>query len=356
MAAARKETVVEGEEGLYHCISRCVRRAFLCGPDPYTGKSFDHRKKWVLDRLEFLASVFAIDVCAYAIMSNHLHVVIRTRPDLAEGWSDEETAGRWLALFPNKDQKGRPLPASEKEIMDLASGGEVGEKRIRLGGVSWFMRCLNESIARRANREDGCKGRFWEGRLKCQVLLDDSAVLACLAYVDLNPIRAGMADSPETSLFTSAHARILTLQTRGKASARGEKAGKPPSPPYRRLLDQVGGSYSDDWLCPFGRDGADSRRGILDISPRDYLTLIDWTGRQAREKASGSIPDDLDPILDRLTIDKDNWLVLAENFGSMFHRAVGKVGSLRKAARKAGRRWLQGLGASRAVFSTPPSM
>ncbi|MFH1137119.1 MAG: transposase [Pseudomonadota bacterium] len=351
MASVRSETIVEGEEGLYHCISRCVRRAFLCGEDPYTGQSFEHRKGWVRERLKYLSSLFAIEVCAYAVMSNHLHAVIRTRPDWAEGWSDEETARRWAALFPPRDEKGKKLQVTEEMIKALSLEGGIGEKRVRLGSVSWLMRCLNEAIARRANREDGCKGRFWEGRFKCQVLLDDSAVLACMAYVDLNPIRAGIADTPETGLFTSARDRISAFASQGLAEAASENNGEQTPPRRERVSRETTNSSRADWLCPLGGDVSGFRRGILDMTTGEYLSLLDWTGRQIREKADGVIPDHLDPILERLNVENGNWLPLMENYGRLFHRAVGNVGSLRTAARRAGLRWFQGLGASKAVFS-----
>ncbi|MFH1136073.1 MAG: hypothetical protein V1816_08290 [Pseudomonadota bacterium] len=352
MASTRSEIVVEGVEGWYHCVSRCVRRAFLCGEDPYTGRSFEHRKTWVRDRLKFLASLFAIEVCAYAVMSNHLHAVIRTRPDWAAGWSDEETARRWLTLFPPRDDKGNPLQVTEPMIMAFSLDDRIKEKRARLGSVSWLMRCLNEVIARRANKEDGCKGRFWEGRFTCQALLDDSAVLACLAYVDLNPIRAGLADSPETSLFTSAHDRISALVENGGTAAGPKTPSLSISSQNERLVRERWNSGPADWLSPFGGDASDPRRGILDLTLEEYLSLLDWTGRQLREKSAGIIPAHLDPILVRLDVKKENWPLLMEQYGEMFHRAVGKVGSLRTAARRAGLRWFQGLGAGRVVFSS----
>src|SRR5271163_2750358 len=100
---ARRQIVVEDTVGVYHCIARCVRRAFLCGIDPITGTDYEHRKEWIRDRLEHLASVFAIEVCGYAVMSNHIHVVLRARPDLARDWSDEAIALLWRRLYPLRD-------------------------------------------------------------------------------------------------------------------------------------------------------------------------------------------------------------------------------------------------------------
>src|SRR5687768_1072155 len=74
----------------YHCVSRCVRRAYLCGNDPHTGRNFDHRKVWLVERIRFLGDVFAVDVCAYAVMDNHFHLVLRILAELARSWSEKE--------------------------------------------------------------------------------------------------------------------------------------------------------------------------------------------------------------------------------------------------------------------------
>ena len=232
MTYARRETIAPGEVGIYHCVTRCVRRAFLCGADPLTGKNFDHRKNWVRERLEVLAGIFGIEVCGYAAMSNHLHVVLRSRPDLARGWTDVEVAARWLRLFPKRRKDGTAAPPKEQEIASLAANTErCAICRVRLSNISWFMRCLSEPIARRANREDGCRGRFFEGRFRCQMLLDDAAVLACSLYVDLNPIRAGIAETPEESKFTSAYDRIQGLGASTQSAS------------------ELNASNQDDWLC-----------------------------------------------------------------------------------------------------------
>ena len=82
----RSEVVVEEEIGVYHCIQRVVRRAFLCGVDPLTKQSFEHRKDWIRDRLEALAGLFSVEIAAFAVMSNHVHVVLRNRPDVVALW------------------------------------------------------------------------------------------------------------------------------------------------------------------------------------------------------------------------------------------------------------------------------
>ncbi len=114
---ARGEVVDPTRVQIFHCMQRCVRRAFLCGSDPLTGRSFDHRRQWIRDRLEFLASVFAIDCLTYTVMDNHLHLVLRTRPDVVESWSDAEVARRWLRLFPvRRNRDGSEVEPSQSEI------------------------------------------------------------------------------------------------------------------------------------------------------------------------------------------------------------------------------------------------
>jgi hypothetical protein len=183
MALPRSKYVQEGQEGVYHCFSRCVRRAFLCGFDPVTCRDFSHRKAWLVDRLRHLATIFAIEVCAYAILATHYHLILRVRPDLVARWSDLEVAKRWLTLFPRRrDPHGTPMPPEKKDISALADQTErIVELRRRLSSLSWFMGRLNEFIARAANKEEGVKGRFWEGRFKSQVLLDET--LICSADV-----------------------------------------------------------------------------------------------------------------------------------------------------------------------------
>jgi len=218
---ARGEYVNPNEVQVLHLVNRCVRRAFLCGKDDVSGKSFEHRRQWIRQRLEFLASVFAIDCLTYTIMSNHLHLILRSRPDVAKAWTDEEVARRWLRLFPKRrNSDGSPAEPEKHELsMILSDKKRLAEIRQRLSDVSWWMRCTAENVARRANAEDQCTGRFWEGRYRAQVILDEASLLACAAYVDLNPVRAAMATCPEKADFTGAKDRIDDLTGRQSVSA-----------------------------------------------------------------------------------------------------------------------------------------
>ena len=202
MTIARKQIVALDQINSYHCTTRCVRRAFLCGRDVLTGKNYEHRRVWIQKRLVSLSEVFAMDVVGYSVQGNHLHVILRTRPDLAKALSEEEVAFRWLRLFPPGAFRHVPNWVPAKALLQAVTRNPVRlkEYRRRLSDLSWFMRCLDERIARWANREDQCTGRFWEGRFRCKLLLDEAALLTCMTYVDLNPIRAEKRTPPRRAV------------------------------------------------------------------------------------------------------------------------------------------------------------
>ena len=293
MTRPRSEIVSLDETLFYHCVARCVRRAFLCGEDRYSGRNFDHRKPWLVDRLTLLGEVFAIDIAAYAVMSNHYHVVLHVDQDQSRSWDQDEVIRRWLCLYKgdplvHRHLRGELRSEAENRQLDLI----VETWRERLTSISWFMRCLNEYIARRANREDECTGRFWEGRFKSQALLDEAALLSCMAYVDLNPVRAGIGETLDGSDFTSIQARMRRL------SAEKRRVTDLPAPGLMPFRAETAG-------------GSDEESAFLPLSLRDYIELVDWTGRIARPDKKGFIPADAPAMLSALGLDEGQWRLLA---------------------------------------------
>src|SRR5512139_33646 len=354
MGLPRSSYVNDDEVGVYHCFTRCVRRAFLSGFDPVSGRDYSHRKSWIVGRLRFLAGIFAIEVCAYAVMENHNHTVLRNRPDIVQTWSDREVAIRWLTLFPNynckKDTVEQP---TEQQISALAENTErIAVLRKRLSSISWFMGRLNEFIARAANKEDNVKGRFWESRFKCLPLLDVAAITACMVYVDLNPVRAGLAATPEQSDFTSIQARILAWHKEMLAKgedinnlncSRGSMPGSIPCDAPQ---------LSASWLCPI--EATSPKDGILQMTETEYFDLVDRSGRILRSGKRGAMDADLVPILQRMGIKPEAWLDTVSRFETRFHVAAGLVSSLRSFADQIGRRWLTGIAAARVAFGDRP--
>ena len=318
MTRARKQLVDLSSTPYYHCMARCVRRAFLCGEDHLTGKSFEHRKVWVVDRLKVLAGVFTIEVCAYAVMSNHYHVVLFVNKTEAEGLSTREILERWTQLFSGPLLVQRYLSGDKLSRAEYQRVQKFAEEfRSRLLDISWFMRCLNEHLAREANQEDGCRGRFWEGRFKSQALLDEAAVLTCMTYVDLNPIRAHQADKPEKFDFTSIQDRIKQWQKHNKRKQCAH-------------------------LKPLKWKGVHSELAVP-FSLLDYFQLVDWTGRIAKQDKKGSINSDLPPILVRLGIPLDDWLKVVQPDSNRFQRAMGSLFSLKQYSKKLGQQWVKGV-------------
>ena len=310
----------------YHCITRCVRRAFLCGKDTYSGRNFEHRRDWVQERLRFLAGIFAIDVCAYAVLSNHLHVVLHVDSARAAEWSDAEVVRRYTTLHPMTKLDYEALPASKQRL-------QRDTWRSRLYSLSWMMRALNERIARRANEEDNVTGRFWEGRFKSQALLDDQGLLTCMAYVDLNPVRAGLATTLEKSDFTSIQLRLKTLARQRKHR---RKQVAPPT------------------LAPFDdQDGESSATIRLPATLETYVELLEWTGRHVTKKSRRKITGPPPRLLTKHDVAPERWLAaLAEHkVGSVSF--VGNVSSVEALALKRGKAWLRGLGLARCCKAEP---
>ncbi len=333
MTRPRATLVSVDDTPYYHCIGRCVRRAYLCGEDRFTGKSFAHRRQWILDRLKLLTETFAIDLCAYAVMSNHYHLVIRLAPERAKQWSPRDVVERWTRLYsgPEVAQRylaGNALSATERSALDAV----LAHWATRLTDLSWFMRCLNEPIARLANQEDGCTGRFWEGRFKSQALLDDTALLTAMAYVDLNPIRAGLAPTLVDSDFTSAQQWLFELAKHRSLPSDGTTDQKPALLPFAGALRQ-------------------DAPNVLPFNLQDYLDLVDTSGRVIRQDKHGAISPHQPTLLTTLGLAADEWFKTVTQLHARFELFVGAPHHLRQLAARRGWRWIRGLTAGRRLYA-----
>jgi len=345
MTIARKDIVLY--DGMYHCVSRCVRQSHLCGFSKITQKSYEHRREWVKQLIKKASEIFMIDVLSYAVMNNHYHILIKTKSEALKNLSDEEVAYRWWKLYPKRYTgivKG--IEPTEEELMQIIKiTGKVSVWRERLGNIGWFMKSINEPLARLANKEDKCTGRFWEGRYKCQYIADEGALLKCSMYIELNPIRAKIADTPENSEYTSVYDRIKTREAKAKKEEIKAKKIALNEEEYVKLKKEL---KQDEWLAPLFNDN--QQKGILSLDFKEYLELLEWTGRQLREDKRGAISDTLKPILERLRLKTDSWVESMTNFRKVFHRTIGNEASLITLAPKYSKNWLQGLSAARKNF------
>ena len=210
MATPRHLLVDPVNECDYHLVSRCVRRAFLCGVDEHDGRDYSHRRTWLVERMRQLSPCFAVDIYSYTVLSNHFHLVLRHDPLAHRGWSDEEVAWRWFEAFPPSERGAvvEELKPERRELM-LGDPKRVARARSTLGSMSHFMKHLKQPVARRANLEDDCTGHFFEQRFYSGALLTEEALVAAMAYVDLNPVRAELAQRIEEIRDTSIRDRLL---------------------------------------------------------------------------------------------------------------------------------------------------
>jgi len=295
--------LIDPDGGTYHVCSRCVRRTFLGGQDELTGRDFSHRRQWIESRILVLSEIFSVSIYAYAVMSNHYHVVLSIDPS---EMTDDEVADRWLKLCPVVDDRTGVIYAARRDAI-LNSRERLTELRGRLMSLSWFMRFINEPLARIANKEDDCTGRFWEGRFKSQMLLDEASILASMVYVDLNPVRAGIARDLDDSDYTSIKQRLKSASTEQELTA------------------------------------ISATRCELPFSPillTEYIDLVRWTASK-QSHMRRSVSGDVDHCLRRQYTTQDVWF--RDNLPSphCWQRAMGSTDALRAHASAIGQCWIK---------------
>ncbi len=388
---SRAEVFAADEIAIVHVMNRVVRRCFLMGYDELTGKNYEHRKQWIEEQFERLAAYFAIDLLCFSVMSNHFHQVLRSRPDIARSWSNREVARRWLMLCPSRKRKnGLPCEPKEAQIRAITENDKLlREIRSRLSDISWWMRLLCQRIARRCNAEDEMTGKFWESRFRAVRLLDEESVLACAAYVDLNPIRAAIAEDLEHSDHTSiqlrlrdinmeltwdahqesdhavSHSVLQSIESRklpvnqsdresdllGKHAAQDQASVDSPALQNNQLIEARSRNRASDFLAPLeideqrdelgarpshnGRRASD--KGFLSMPFAAYVQILDWTARKLVAERQGKPFEELSPVFERFGIRHEVWFKLVTQFGALFSAVAGrpqKVDSIR--SRKTG--------------------
>jgi hypothetical protein len=246
-------------------------------------------------------------------MDNHLHIVMSVLPDYARQWSKEEVAERWLKLFPSSKKEQR----EQRLAKLLGDDARIGVLRGHLSSLSWFMRCANEYLAKRFNAEDECTGRFWQGRYKSQALLSEKALLAAMVYVDLNPIRAGIAENLPMSHHTGVLRRLSLMETKQRL-------------PSQKLAPLAG--YPTTFFS---------------ISEADYIELTDWSGRQCHPGKVGKIAESEPRALARLNLKATHWTHKVKGVGSAYWRVIGSVEEMIEKAKQMKQSWLRGIGFAR---------
>ncbi|TWU42432.1 transposase [Novipirellula artificiosorum] len=382
----RCEQFESSEICIVHVVQRCVRRAFLAGVDHATGNDYSFRKEWIRRRMEALASVFAVDVLSYAVMSNHMHQILRNRPDVCAQWSDQDVAIRWLRVFPGRRLEEHLAEPTENDVKTLVADKVLlAEVRKRLSDISWFMRALAEPIARMANHQDECTGRFWEGRFKAQRIVDEAGLLACSMYVDLNPVRAAMAESPEEAEHTSAYDRANARRGAVLPSAAFDLKPIPTNEAGRKIretpVDQLRDDRKekrknptgrrirrDDWLSPLTLDSdtlssepqvhtdgvRSSDKGFLNVAWKEYWELLRWTAKQSTKCVESVLPQSLAKTLAALGIDASMWRDLIWEWQRYFGKSacVGRPVSIKQHAEQTGRHHHRGQASVACCFSS----
>lgn len=355
MTKARKYIYDENLCAHYHSISRIVQGAFLMGFDEKTGINYDYRLQWIEDRLKELSEIFTIIIGGKSFMSNHFHINLQTRPDLTASLTDREVVQRYFKLHQPKQCKKKILTTEEwKFLEDEAIANETLLKRYRkkIGSLSEFMKALKEPIARRANKESNKKGHFWDSRFKSILLIGSEAVALCQVYIDSNPIRAGIAETPETSKFTSAHTRLQASEAFKKITelkeleAKGNEIHEDKKKEIENVSKLTG---SADWLAPFYQ-GENHLRPFFKITEKEYFLLLDNTVRELSPHKKGYMDPSLDPIFDRLKIDREKWLEAIINYDKWFYRIIGKIKTAWAEIKDTTAHWFKGSVKNRHLF------
>jgi len=326
MTIARKDIVDNQTAGFYHCTNRCVRRTFLCGIDEVTGRDHSHRKGWLETRMLELCEIFSVEIYAYAVLDNHYHIVLHLDPLKPQNWGKEEIAERWLRAYGGLDEPQFAKQRELKKQVIISDKTKIKLYRERLGSLSWFMSRLNEPLAKQSNKEENCTGAFWQGRYSAQALLDEAAVFSCMAYVDLNPVRAKITEKLETSNHTSIKKRL-----------EGIKQVEPVD--IQKKLDTSISAISNQ---------ISSKK--LPMSLKSYIELIEWTGQNIIHQNKATMPKNISSCLKQFNLQQNHWLKQLENFDQHYCHVIGSMELIKEKAKQLKKRCMKGMSAAKLLY------
>ena len=354
----RSSLINPDEITIVHAVAKTARNLFLIGQDHQLKSDFSHRKDWVFSIMEFQSSLMAVDVLDFAVMSNHIHFVLRSRPDVVKAWDDQEVARRWLTLCPKSKTRtvvdGQviyvPRPPKPSEIATtVADKARIKKLRQQLSSISWWMRLLCQKVAQRANFEDGISmGHFFKGRFHSVVINDEPHLLACSVYVDLNAIKAAMAETLDGYKYTSASLRIEQIRLRHLAKAAlnsaelqsiaavqtkdgtGGIAPVTATPTVSKTETLKGGFLSPikinklSLLPELHMEGYRcSDKGFLDISEEQYIDLLEWCIKNKLLDRESAKPKELPSCLQARSVTIDLWITQVRDFDQLYRYEAG---------------------------------
>ncbi len=359
----RGELIDPKEVTIVHTVAKTARNLFLLGEDFATRTQNSHRKDWIMDILEFQSSLMAIDLLDFSLLCNHIHQVLRSRPDAVKQWDNYEVARRWMNLCPTSKKKLQvgdrvervAIPPRETQIQALANNPRrIGEIRERLSSISWWMRLLCQKVAQRANFEDGgSKGPFWKGRFHSTLIQENSHLLGCCLYVDLNAVKAGLAQCIQDYDYTSAKIRLEKIKATQQATQdqQGSGAGQilqldplaevsvaqapeePSKPKAKDILQSpkpVLRISKGEFLSLMKLDELSSNpqlhtsgfrcsdKGFLDYSVREYLEVLEWCIRNKITEPEAQMPAEVPACLSKHPLGPELVVRQAREFGRMY--------------------------------------
>jgi REP element-mobilizing transposase RayT len=176
--------IIDDQSTVYHVMSRTALDGFPLG---------NIEKDFMLDLIRRYAALYLVEILGFCLMGNHFHILVRVIPDYK--FTDEDILKRYVDFY-----------GDERIFAD----GLVPSLRLKLSNLSEFMREIKVNFARFYNRRHNRRGYFWGDRFKSVIVENGETLINCLAYIDLNPLRAGLVERPEQYRWNSLGYHVQT--------------------------------------------------------------------------------------------------------------------------------------------------